>query len=96
MSRKSKLTNLHTEPYDETINGKRYLIQPGETITLGRSEAVSVRGFYRKKITKLKLEHLPDDTVEIKGQEQKVVTKYVGLDGKAYDTKEELLKAMHK
>ena len=90
MRRLSTLTNKHTETYDQTINGKRYLIKPGETVTLNRNEAVDVKGHYIgfEKIVMLEIHHLPDeDDVPATGA-KKV---FCAPDGKEFPSQEACL-----
>ena len=59
MSRKSKVTNVGTEMYDQEFNGVKYVIKPGETVILPRHLAVELRGHYCGKThVQLKLEHI--------------------------------------
>jgi len=89
MRRLSTLTNKHTEVYDQTINGKRYLIKPGETVTLNRNEAVDVKGHYIgfEVPVKLEINHLPDDDdVPVAGKKV-----FCAPDGKEFPSQEACL-----
>jgi hypothetical protein len=90
MLRQSTLTNMLDTVYDQTINGKRYMIKPGETVTLNRNEAVDVKGWYigYNKPVSLKINHLPDD--DDAAAAAKVSAKiFCSPDGKEFKTKEE-------
>jgi len=66
MKRRSILTNNGDQVYDQVIKGKRYLLQPGESMELPRYEAVAVRGYYCGINTpvNLSLKHLPLESDE--------------------------------
>jgi hypothetical protein len=81
---------MRKEDYDQVINGKRYLIKAGETVTLNRNEAVDVKGFYigADKPVSLRIEHLPDED-DIAAQSPKRV--YCAPDGKEFPTQADCL-----
>ena len=88
MLKQSTLTNKLNETYDQTINGKRYVIKPGETVTLNRNEAVDVKGHYLghdKKVC-LEIKHLPDGD-DAPAQPNRI---YCAPDGKEFASKQEL------
>lgn len=61
MALKTKVTNSGDSTFDKVVNGTRYTIDPGQTVTLPRRTAIAIRGHYtppgeRVNIT---LEHIP-------------------------------------
>jgi hypothetical protein len=93
MAKRSTLTNMLSEPFDQVVNGKHIVIKPGETQTFARSEAVDIKGFYCG-LTKvgLKIVHLPDGD-EVKKETPKI---YCAPDGKEFTDKNALLEYMKK
>jgi hypothetical protein len=91
--RRSKLTNLGSAVYDETIDGAHIVIKPGETKEFPRSEAVKIRGHYcGEKPVSLKLEHIPEEE-KITPTTPRV---YVAPDGSEHPTKEALIAHLSK
>lgn len=90
-SKRSTLTNRGKDLYDQTINGKRYLIKPGETVELDRYEAVEVKGWYigYGKPVSLEIKHL----VEKEEPEEKPKI-WCATDGREFQTKKELMEYM--
>jgi len=93
--RRSVLKNTCDKVYDQIINGKRYTLKPGESMTLPRYEAVMVRGHYcgANSPVSITLTHLADvDTVaEVAGIQTRV---YVAPDGLEFKSKQGLLAHM--
>ena len=95
-AKRSTLTNVLKETYDQTVNGVHYVIKPGETIELDRYEAVNVVGHYcgPTKVC-LEIKHLPYDEDD-KTIQRKVPKVYCAEDGKEFDTKEALQEYLKK
>jgi len=85
-AKRSTLTNKGKTTYDQTINGKRYLIKPGETVELDRYEAVDVKGWYigYGNPVSLEIKHLYN-----KDEDDKPGKIYCALDGKEFNSKSE-------
>jgi hypothetical protein len=82
------------DTFDEVINGKRYVIKPGETINLPRSEAVEVKGHYlgQKRVC-LKIVHLPEEEKRPDATTSRI---YVAPDGTEFTDKVKLQEYMKK
>ena len=87
--RRSTLTNKLGETYDQVIGSKRYVIKPGETITLDRYEAVEVKGHFcgDTKVC-LEIHHLPDPDDD---QPKTGGKAFCAPDGREFATKQECL-----
>ena len=94
-AKRSTLTNKLGETYDQVIGSKRYVIKPGETITLDRYEAVEVKGHYigAEKKCCLEIHHLPDGDDE---QPKPVPKTFCAPDGKEFATKQECMEYIRK
>jgi hypothetical protein len=87
MSKKSILTNMRDEPFDQLIDGVHYVIPPHGSITLERYLAVNVRGHYTKEPVNLKIEHIKDPSDDVKNKSGRV---YVAPDGKEFSSAAEV------
>ena len=94
--RRSILTNNGERTYDQTIDGKRYIIEPGQAIELPRYEAVKVRGNYCGMNTpvNLAIQHLPFDDVNNPVSQQEAKKIFVSPDGREFSSKAGLVSHM--
>jgi hypothetical protein len=63
MALKSKVLNVGEETFEAEVNGTKYKIKAGDSITVNRRTAVALRGVYTPKERKvsLKIEHIPGE-----------------------------------